>query len=135
MTLERQGDARAGPGGRGSGNRWISAACSSGDDAAEARAAARAQSVQVQTRTVEVGDLFQYEIRNPVSVKRNQSALVPILQETFEGRRVAVYNPEVREKNPMSALQFRNSTGMTLKAGRSRCSRTSITSANRCWRR
>ncbi len=75
------------------------------------------RSVQVQTRTVEVGDLFQYEIKNPVTVRRNQSALVPILQTTFEGRRVAVYNPEIREKNPMSAVLFKNTTGMTLEGG------------------
>ncbi len=78
---------------------------------------ARRQSVKVQTRTVEVGDLFQYQIKNPVTVKRNQSALVPILQGDFDGKRVAVYNPEVREKNPMSAVLFKNTTGMTLEGG------------------
>ena len=88
-----------------------------GDLSAETRSAARERSVQVQTRTVEVGDLFQYEIGNPVSVKRNQSALVPILHTGLEGRRVAVYNPEIREKNPMSAVQLRNTTGMTLEGG------------------
>jgi hypothetical protein len=86
-------------------------------DQAADRDQARQRSVQVQTRTVEVGDLFQYEIRNPVTVKRNQSALVPILQGGFEGKRVAVYNPEVREKNPMSAVLFKNTTGMTLEGG------------------
>jgi len=75
------------------------------------------RSVEVQTRTVEVGDLFQYAIQNLVTVKRNQSALVPILQGPFEGRRVAVYNPSVRDKNPMSAVLFKNTTGMTLEGG------------------
>lgn len=87
------------------------------DDTLSSRHAARERSVQVQTRTVEVGDLFQYEITNAVSVKRNQSALVPILQADMQGRRVAVYNPEVREKNPMSAILFRNASGMTLEGG------------------
>jgi hypothetical protein len=82
-----------------------------------ARDEARERSVKVQTRTVEVGDLFQYQIKNPVTVRRGQSALVPILQGGFEGRRVAVYNPEVREKNPMSAVLFKNTTGMTLEGG------------------
>jgi hypothetical protein len=81
------------------------------------REEARRQSVQVQTRTVEVGDLFQYEIKNPVSVRRGESALVPILQSDFDGKRVAVYNPAVREKNPMSAVLFKNTTGMTLEGG------------------
>ena len=81
------------------------------------REVARHRSVRVQTRTVEVGDLFQYEIKNPVSVRRGQSALVPILQSDFEGKRVAVYNAAVREKNPMSAVLFKNTTGMTLEGG------------------
>lgn len=71
----------------------------------------------VQTRTVEVGDLFHYEIENPITVKRGQSALVPILQTTFDGKRVAIYNSEIREKNPMSAILFKNITGMTLEGG------------------
>lgn len=78
---------------------------------------ARKQSVPVQTHTAEVGDLFQYEITNAITVKRNQSALVPILQEPFEGERVAVYNREVREANPMSAVLLKNTTGVTLEGG------------------
>ncbi len=81
------------------------------------RAEARLESTKVQTRTVEVGDLFQYEITNPVTVKRNQSALVPILQTSFEGKRVAVYNEEIRDKNPLSSMLIKNTTGLTLEGG------------------
>ncbi|MBT8491832.1 MAG: DUF4139 domain-containing protein [Deltaproteobacteria bacterium] len=75
------------------------------------------KSVEVKTRTAQVGDLFQYELDNAVTVKRNQSALVPIVQKPFEGRRVAIYNPDVRAKNPMSAVLFKNTTGVTLEGG------------------
>lgn len=71
----------------------------------------------VQARTVEVGDLFHYEIKNPVTVRRGQSALVPIFQSSIEGKRVAVFNAEVRSRNPMSAVLFNNTTGATLEAG------------------
>ena len=81
------------------------------------RMEARAQTAPVQTRTVEVGDLFQYVIKNPVTVKRNQSALVPILQSEFNGKRVAVYNQDVRDKNPLSSLLIKNNTGLTLEGG------------------
>ncbi|EDN68052.1 conserved hypothetical protein [Beggiatoa sp. PS] len=74
-------------------------------------------SIPVQTRTVEVGDLFHYEIENPVTVSRQQSALVPILQTEFKGKRIAVYNQEVRQQNPMSAILFENTTGLTLENG------------------
>jgi hypothetical protein len=85
--------------------------------AAPRPAAALAKSAPVQTRTVQVGDLFQYVIDKPVTVKRGQSALVPILGASFSGKRVAVYNREVRDKNPMSAVWFENTTGMTLEGG------------------
>lgn len=80
-------------------------------------AQAVAKSDNVQTRTVQVGDLFQYVIDKPVSVKRNESALVPVLGANFSGKRVAVYNREIREKNPMSAIWFENDTGLTLEGG------------------
>jgi len=79
--------------------------------------AARERSVPIQTRTVEVGDLFQYEIENPVTVRRQQSALVPILQTHLSGQPVVVYNQEVRYSNPMSAVLFKNSTKLTLENG------------------
>jgi hypothetical protein len=71
----------------------------------------------VTTRTQEVGDLLHYTIDNPVTVRRKQSALVPILHRDFKGKRIAIYNPDVREHNPMSALLFGNSTGLTLEGG------------------
>ncbi len=73
--------------------------------------------MQVQTRTVEVGDLFQYVLDRPVTVKRNQSALVPILAAALSGKRVAIYNPDVRDKNPLSAIWLENTTGLTLEGG------------------
>ena len=81
------------------------------------QAQAREQSLPVQTRTAEIGDNFQYEIQVPVTVKRQQSALVPILQTEFAGKRVALFNSEVREKNPMSAICFKNTTGLMLEGG------------------
>ncbi|MFP4498860.1 MAG: hypothetical protein ACLFQV_11665 [Vulcanimicrobiota bacterium] len=81
------------------------------------RQEARKKSAPVQTRTVEIGDLFQYQISNPVTVKRNQSALVPILYKEFSGKKIAIYNEEIRDKNPMTAVLFKNDTGLTLEGG------------------
>jgi hypothetical protein len=74
-------------------------------------------SVQVQTRERQVGDLFQYAITRPVTIKRNQSALVPIVLRPFRGRSVLLYNPATRERNPLSAVEFENTTGLTLEGG------------------
>ncbi len=76
------------------------------------------KSVEVKTLTKEVGDLFEYSVDQPVTVHRNQSALVPILQRPFEGRRVLLYNRATREKNPMACIELENTTGLTLEGGR-----------------
>jgi len=75
------------------------------------------RSVAVKTLTKEVGDLFEYRVDHPVTVHRNQSALVPILHRPFEGRRVLLYNRATREKNPMACIELTNTTGLTLEGG------------------
>ncbi|WP_257457468.1 DUF4139 domain-containing protein [Archangium lipolyticum] len=75
------------------------------------------RSAAVKTLTKEVGDLFEYRVDHPVTVHRNQSALVPILHRPFEGRRVLLYNRATREKNPMACIELKNTTGLTLEGG------------------
>ena len=75
------------------------------------------KSFEVNTQTQEIGDLFSYEITRPVDIARGQSALVPILQGEPSAERVALYNPEIRQKNPMSAFRLKNTTGLTLEGG------------------
>ncbi|HUR38109.1 MAG TPA: DUF4139 domain-containing protein [Planctomycetota bacterium] len=66
---------------------------------------------------VEVGDLFAYQSREKVSVKRGQAALVPILSERVDGgERILFYRGSVSSK-PMNSYYFKNSTGLTLEAG------------------
>lgn len=66
---------------------------------------------------VEVGDLFAYQAREKVSVKRGQAALVPILSERVDGgERILFYRAAVSAK-PMNAYYFKNSTALTLEAG------------------
>ncbi|HEX8821144.1 MAG TPA: hypothetical protein VF794_14540 [Archangium sp.] len=81
------------------------------------RREAMERSVGVKTLTKEVGDLFEYRVDHPVTVHRNQSALVPILHRPFEGRRVLLYNRTTREKNPMACIELKNTTGLTLEGG------------------
>jgi hypothetical protein len=81
------------------------------------RREAMARSAEVRTVTREVGDLFEYRVDRPVTVLRNQSALVPILQRPFEGRRVLLWNRATRERNPMACIELTNSTGLTLEGG------------------
>jgi hypothetical protein len=68
-------------------------------------------------RERKLGDLFEYEIEHPVSIRRNQSALVPIVLRAFEGRPVLLHNRDTRPSNPMRCVEFRNTTGLTLEGG------------------
>jgi hypothetical protein len=76
-----------------------------------------ASSAPAQVRERKLGDLFEYEIEHPVTIRRNQSALVPIVLRAFEGRPVLLYNKETRAVNPMRCVEFKNTTGLTLEGG------------------
>jgi hypothetical protein len=82
-----------------------------------ARDASAVSSVQSQTRERQVGDLFEYGIEKPVTVRRNQSALVPILLRPFAGRSVLLYQKVARPENPIRCVEFENTTGLTLEGG------------------
>ncbi len=65
----------------------------------------------------EVGDLFEYQIQQPVTVRRDRSALIPIVQTHMEGARVSIFNESVRRDRPMSGLLLKNTTNLTLEDG------------------
>jgi hypothetical protein len=80
-------------------------------------AEAMARSTPSQVRERKIGDMFEYEIEHPVTIRRNQSALVPIVLRSFEGRPVLLYNKATRAENPMRCVEFKNTTGLTLEGG------------------
>lgn len=65
----------------------------------------------------EVGDLFEYRIEQPVTVRRDRSALIPILQTRMEGTRVSVFRESEGRQRPMSGLMLRNTSPLTLEGG------------------
>ena len=65
----------------------------------------------------EVGDLFEYRIEQPVTVRRDRSALIPILQTRMEGERVSIYREAERADRPMSGLLLKNTSQLTLEGG------------------
>ena len=66
---------------------------------------------------VEVGDLFAYQAKEKVSVKRGQAALVPILSERVDGGERVLFYRAAASLKPMNAFYFKNSTALTLEAG------------------
>jgi archaellum component FlaC len=65
----------------------------------------------------EVGDLFEYRIDQPVTVRRDRSALIPILQTKMEGERVSIYNAAVRPDRPLGGMLLENTSMLTLEDG------------------
>jgi uncharacterized membrane protein YgcG len=65
----------------------------------------------------EIGDLFEYRIDQPVTVHRDRSALIPILQTRMEGERVSIYREAERADRPMSGLLLKNTSRLTLEGG------------------
>ncbi|MCK4324626.1 MAG: hypothetical protein KAW89_08860 [Armatimonadetes bacterium] len=65
----------------------------------------------------EVGELFQYAITQPVTIGRQQSAMIPIVNQELEGEKVSLFSEEVHKKHPMNALRLVNTTGLHLAAG------------------
>jgi hypothetical protein len=74
-------------------------------------------STPAQVRERKIGDLFEYEIEHPVTIRRNQSALVPIVLRPFEGKPVLLHNRDTRPTNPMRSVELKNTTGLTLEGG------------------
>jgi hypothetical protein len=65
----------------------------------------------------EAGEFFQYAVTVPVTVKRGESALVPIIGSEINYSRELLYNGAKLPTHPVAALRFNNSTGLTLERG------------------
>lgn len=65
----------------------------------------------------ESGDLFEYRIDQPVTVARDRSALIPILQTRMEGERVSIYTESAQKNRPMSGMLLKNTSQLTLEGG------------------
>jgi hypothetical protein len=74
-------------------------------------------SVETAATGSEVGDLFEYRIDQPVTVRRDRSALIPILQTRMEGERVSIFNEAARRDRPLSGMLLKNSSQLTLEDG------------------
>ncbi len=64
-----------------------------------------------------LGDSFQYVIDKPVSLPRQKSALLPIVNKDVEGTRFSIYNEAVQAKFPLLGLRLKNTSGLHLMQG------------------
>jgi hypothetical protein len=72
--------------------------------------------VAVNVAAADLGELFEYRFSSPVTVKKDESAMLPFLQQKIGARKLLIYSENYGE-HPMSAAEMNNSTGKTLDGG------------------
>jgi hypothetical protein len=75
------------------------------------------QGVQSAATAGDVGSLFQYAIKTPVNLPRQQSAMLPIVNGEIKGEKVSIYNQSVQAKHPLNGLKMSNTTDLHLMQG------------------
>lgn len=63
-----------------------------------------------------VGDLFEYRIGQPVTIRKNESAMLPFLQQKIDARKLLIYSRGA-SNHPTNAAELTNTTGKTLDGG------------------
>ncbi len=72
-------------------------------------------SIAPNTTAAAFDDYFEYKLNEPVTIKKNESALVPILQAKVEVDPVTLWSPGGQP--PLRALWLKNTSGLTLDRG------------------
>ncbi len=75
-----------------------------------------ASNIQAAAEGRELGDLFEYRIAQPVTIRKNESAMLPFLQQTVTGRKLLIYSNH-GSQHPTNAAELTNSSGKTLDGG------------------
>jgi hypothetical protein len=75
------------------------------------------QGVATAAQALEAGNFFRYLIQHPVTIPRQESAMLPIVNQNVEGKRFSIYNQRVQPKHPLYGLKLKNSTGFDLMGG------------------
>jgi hypothetical protein len=84
---------------------------------AAVKSEALSQSVQPQASGESKGELFAYEISTPVTLPRQQAAMIPVVSEGVEGEKLSLYDGDSAPKNPLNAVLLKNKTNLHLKSG------------------
>jgi hypothetical protein len=75
------------------------------------------RSVEQMATGRERGALFEYRVQVPVSIARQQSAMLPVLNQAVEAEAVSLYNPAQHAIHPFFAVRLTNTTNLTLMEG------------------
>jgi hypothetical protein len=93
-----------------------SAGLATGALVAPAAPNAAPSSIAASASGSEMGELFEYRIAQPVSIRKNESAMLPFLQQAIDARKLLIYSDH-SSQHPTDAAELANNTGKTLDGG------------------
>jgi hypothetical protein len=64
----------------------------------------------------QLGELFEYVIPQPVTIRKNESAMLPFLQQQIAARKLLIYS-DPGSQHPTNAAELTNTSGKTLDGG------------------
>jgi hypothetical protein len=65
----------------------------------------------------DLGDLFDYKLKDRVTLKKNQSALVPIAQTEIEAEKISLWSGTTGSGRPLRGLWLKNTSPLTFDGG------------------
>ena len=65
----------------------------------------------------ELGELFEYAIDHPVTIRKSESAMLPFFREPVDARRLYIYDESNGSEHPLTAAEITNTSGATLDGG------------------
>lgn len=75
------------------------------------------EGIQSVATAEEIGDYYQYLLDQKISLARQKSAMLPILDHTIEGHKVSIFNESIHAKYPLLGLKLKNTSGQPLTQG------------------
>lgn len=81
---------------------------------------AESAEISPEAQAGQVGDYFEYNLKQKITINKNQSALVPILQSRIEAEKVTLWSSKDDDDNehlPLRAVWIKNTSGQMLDSG------------------
>jgi hypothetical protein len=73
--------------------------------------------VTAQANGADAGEQFAYNITTPVTLPRQQAAMIPVIAQDIEAEKVSLYNADSDPRFPLNAVRLTNNTKLHLKGG------------------
>ncbi len=115
-SLDRRAGAMGGFGG-GGGRGGATMAARASESALGLEGRMLQESIVAAAQGGDIGELFRYDIKDEVTLARQRSAMLPIINDSVEGEKVSIYNAAVHAKHALNGVRLKNSSELHLMQG------------------